>query len=138
MAMLGVAGNIVAAVLLPWAYYGDDAVSLNALPNWWLYFVAVLAQLLSGAPVLRGTASNRWRSFAICAGLTVVAVVAAMIVMLGYDEPNRVTGTAFPQALTSELGPGGPVAIISSLVTGAALAWRSLRGSGRLAPTQGG
>ncbi|MFI9008386.1 hypothetical protein ACIGNX_14270 [Actinosynnema sp. NPDC053489] len=78
----------VLAVLVPWAHYGDVDVELSRLPLWWAYL---------GAAVVMHACSRVARPVAaVFAG---VAVVAAVVVAVGYDASAHVFEHVAPTAV---------------------------------------
>ncbi|PMR61383.1 hypothetical protein C1A38_09650 [Verrucosispora sp. ts21] len=118
VAVAGAAGALIAAVGLPWAWYGDRAVHLTEFPGWvWYAGAAVLLNVVTaGAIVVPGR--RGWLLLA-AGGLGVVTIVAAVVVMTRYADVFL--GPVVP-AVRPSLGPGGPVAVLAALASMTAVA----------------
>ncbi|MEG3637175.1 hypothetical protein [Micromonospora palythoicola] len=112
-AVAGAAGALVAAVGLPWAWYGDRAVRLTEFPGWaWYVGAAVLLNVVT-AWTLVGPGRRGWLPL-VAGGLGVVTIVAAVVVTANYAEVFL--GPVVP-AVRPSLGPGGPVAVLAGLTS---------------------
>lgn len=125
MLLAGGAGTLVAALLLPWAWYGDIALTLGRFPMWGLYAAAAVALHICvswyGAERLRFVAGPLRGLRMVGLALVEATVVSAVVVMLSYDDPTAFFSGVVP-AVAPMLGPGGIVAILSALVAGGAFA----------------
>jgi len=113
----GLAGTLIAALVLPWAHYGGIAVALGRLPWWGLYAVAAVALQVTAALFLR--TGPRRPPAALVAALAAATAVAAVLVLSFYDEPVQIFGPGVVPLVVPSPGWGGPVAIVAALVTGA-------------------
>lgn len=100
----------VLAALVPWARYGDTDVELSRLPLWWAYFGA--------AVVVHATA---WLSRVVSTGAGAVALAAAVVVALGYDDAGAIFGDVVP--LVNPLPGPGVVFAVASVAAQVAGAW---------------
>lgn len=118
------AAATVAAMVLPWALYGDISIRLNRLPGWGFYVAAAVAlNLIVGWGLLRRPKDRRLlllAGVAMCAA----AIGAAATVMLRYDDGGAIFDGIVPMVVPA-LGLGGPVAIVAALASGAALVVRT-------------
>lgn len=117
------AAAAVAAMVLPWALYGDISIRLNRLPGWGFYVAAAVAlNLVVGCGLLR---RPRNRRLLLLAGVVTcaAAIGAAAIVMLLYDDGGAIFDGNVPLVAPAP-GLGGPVAIVAALASGTALVVR--------------
>ncbi|GIJ23850.1 hypothetical protein [Micromonospora lutea] len=112
-AVAGAAATLVAAIGLPWAWYGDMAVHLTEFPGWaWYVSAAVLLNVFTGWAIL-APGRRGWLPL-VAGGLGAVTIVAAVVVMANYADVFL--GPVVP-AVRPVLGPGGPVAVLAVLAS---------------------
>ncbi|NUT54158.1 MAG: hypothetical protein HOV94_43740 [Saccharothrix sp.] len=97
----------VLAVLVPWAHYGDVDVELSRLPLWWAFFGA--AVVVHGSAWLPAPLGPR-----VSAAVAVIAVVAAVVVAIGYDDASAIFDHAIP-AVRPRPGLGVLFAVASAV-----------------------
>jgi hypothetical protein len=118
------AAAAVAAMVLPWALYGDIGIRLNLLPGWGFYVaVAAALNLTVGWDLMRPPKDRRLlvlAGVAMCVG----AIGAAVTVMLRYDDGGAIFDGVVPLVVPA-VGLGGPLAIVAALASGAALVVRT-------------
>lgn len=120
MVAAGGAAATAAAMVLPWAAYGDTSIGLIRLPSWEFYVAAaVTLNLVVGWSLLRPSKGPR---FLLTAGVAmcVATIGAAATVMMRYDDSGAIFDGIVPLVMPA-LSLGGPVAIGAALVSGAAL-----------------
>ncbi|MFD1085981.1 hypothetical protein [Micromonospora andamanensis] len=104
--------TLVAALGLPWAWYGDRAVRLTEFPGWaWYAGAAVLFHVLTGWAVA-DPGRRGWLPL-VAGGFGVVTIVA-VVVMTNYADVFL--GPVVP-AVRPSLGPGGPAALLAGLAS---------------------
>ncbi len=129
---LGALGNLLAILVLPWARYGSIDIPLHRFPGWFLHVAAVV--VLYGAALWALLRPSARRNLAVGTVAGVVAAGAAVVIATRYDDASSFFDDIVP-AVMPRLGSGGPVAILSVLVSLAALAVLAARTRGTSTPT---
>ncbi|WP_434739307.1 hypothetical protein [Micromonospora sp. SH-82] len=126
--VVGALGSLAAVLWLPWATYGSIDIPLHRFPGWTFHVAAVTVLYGAALWALLRPPARRALPLAVCGVAGLVAAGSAVTIASRYDDPTSLFDGIFP-AILPVLGSGGPVAVLSVLVSLAALAVLTARTS---------
>jgi hypothetical protein len=115
----GAAATLAAPTVLPWAAYGDQAMSLHRFPDRWWYVAAGAGLTLVTLWAAYGPEKGRRFASLVGCVLTLATLAAVALVLSHYREATTLFGPIVPMVIPT-IGPGGPVAVLGALAGGVA------------------
>jgi hypothetical protein len=134
--IVGALGNLLAALVLPWARYGSIDIPLHRFPGWFPHVAAVIVLYGAALWALLWPPTRQPLPLAVSGAAGLVAAGSAATIAIRYDDASSLFDRIVP-AVVPTLGSGGPVAILSVIVTLAALAVLAARTRGTPTRTNG-
>lgn len=114
------------AVAVPWARYGDMSFTADRFPGWPAYLVAAVLLHACVAVVLLSRSARR-PAAAVAGALALGVARLALWMASRYDESSLFFASVTPMVMPMP-GPGGALALLAALTSGAVAAIAGLRG----------